>query len=121
MQTNYADTILNITLTGAVVRIDFGTVAPVTRPDGTQEVRSTPTQQLVMPLDGFVQAFGIQEQVIKKLLADGVLTAQPSGAAGVQASAVAPPPARAQQSAMFGDSGASPVRPSRRTLRKLVQ
>ena len=75
MQTNYADTILNITLTGAMVRIDLGTVVPVTNPDGTQEGRATQTQQLVMPLDGFVQSFGIQEQVIKKLLADGMLKA----------------------------------------------
>lgn len=73
MQTNYADTILNITLTGAMVRIDLGTVVPVTNADGTQEGRATQTQQLVMPLDGFVQSFGVQEQVIKKLLADGVL------------------------------------------------
>jgi hypothetical protein len=75
MQTNYADTILNITLTGAMVRIDLGTVVPVTNADGTQEGRATQTQQLVMPLDGFVQSFGVQERVIKKLLADGVLTA----------------------------------------------
>ena len=77
MQTNFADTILGINLTGPLVRIDLGTVAPVPGKDGKQELRATPTQQLVMPLEGFVRAFGMQESVIKKLIADGVLKAQP--------------------------------------------
>ena len=29
-------------------------------------------------MEGFVRAFGMQEQVIKKLIADGVLKAQPA-------------------------------------------
>ena len=29
-----------------------------------------------MPMEGFVRAFGMQEQAIKKLVADGVLKAQ---------------------------------------------
>ena len=78
MPTNFADTILNISLTGALVRIDFGTIVPVTNAAGAQEVRATQTQQLVMPLDGFVQSFGIQEQVIRKLLADGLVKANPA-------------------------------------------
>jgi hypothetical protein len=77
MQTNFADTILNISLTGPLVRIDLGTMTPLPGQDGKQELRATPTQQLVMPLDGFVRAFALQEQLIKKLIADGVLKAQP--------------------------------------------
>ena len=77
MQTHFADTILNITLTGPLVRIDLGTVLPVQK-DGKQEMQGTPTQQLVMPLDGFVRAFGIQEQVIRRLVADGVLKQTPN-------------------------------------------
>jgi hypothetical protein len=77
MQTTFADTILSINLTGPLVRIDLGTLAPVPGKDGKQELRATPTQQLVMPLEGFVRAFGMQESVIKKLLADGVLKASP--------------------------------------------
>lgn len=76
MQTNFADTILNITLSGSLVRIELGTIVPVPGKEGKQELRATPTQQLVMPLEGFVRAFGMQENVIKKLIADGVLKAQ---------------------------------------------
>lgn len=82
MQTNYADTILNINVTGSMVRIDLGTVVQVpAREDGQadrQELRATQTQQLVMPLDGFVSAFNMQEAMIKKMLDDGVLQKKPA-------------------------------------------
>jgi hypothetical protein len=78
MQTTFADTILNIAITGNLVRLDLGTITPVQMQDGKQELRATPTQQVVMPMEGFVRAFGMQEQVIKKLIADGVLKAQPA-------------------------------------------
>jgi hypothetical protein len=78
VQTHFADTLLNIALTGNLVRLDFGTVVPVPNAEGKQELRATATQQLVMPLEGFVRSFGMQEQLIKKLLADGVLKVQPS-------------------------------------------
>ncbi len=78
MQTTFADTILNIAITGNLVRLDLGTVYPVQTQDGKQELRATPTQQVVMPMEGFARAFGMQEQVIKKLIADGVLKAQPA-------------------------------------------
>ena len=78
MQTTFADTVLNIAITGNLVRLDLGTISPVQTQDGKQELRATPTQQVVMPMEGFVRAFGMQEQVIKKLIADGVLKAQPA-------------------------------------------
>ena len=77
MQTTFADTLLNIAITGNLIRLDLGTVVPALSRDGKQELRTTPTQQVVMPLDGFVRAFGMQEQVIRKLVADGVLKPQP--------------------------------------------
>ena len=77
MQTTFADTLLNIAITGNLIRLDLGTVVPALSRDGKQELRTTPTQQVVMPLDGFVRAFGMQEQVIRKLIADGVLKPQP--------------------------------------------
>lgn len=76
MQTTFADTILNISLTGPLVRIELGTIAQANNPEGKQELRATPTQHLVMPLEGFIRAFGLQENVIKKLIADGVLKPQ---------------------------------------------
>jgi hypothetical protein len=78
MQTNFADTILNVSITGNLVRLDLGTVVPTKTKGGKQELRATPTFQLVMPLEGFVRSFGMQEQVIKKLVADGVLKAEPT-------------------------------------------
>lgn len=81
MQTNFADTVLNLSVTGPLVRMDLGTLTPLTGADGKQELRATPTQQVVMPLEGFVRAFGMQERLVKKLLADGVLKPQPAEAA----------------------------------------
>ncbi|WP_298232042.1 hypothetical protein [uncultured Azohydromonas sp.] len=79
MQTNFADAIINITVTGPLVRLDLGTVLSQTK-DGKQELLATPTQQLVMPLDGFLRAFGMQKTVVDKLIADGVIKPQPSPA-----------------------------------------
>ena len=78
MQTNYADTILNIGVTGALVRIDLATVTPVNGEDGKQELRAVQTQQLVMPLDGFLKAFELQDGLIKKMLSEGMLKQQGS-------------------------------------------
>ena len=80
MQTNFVDTILNISVTGPLVRLELGTIAPIPNPESEQKIRATPTQTLVMPLEGFVRSFGMQESVVKKLLADGVLKAQPAEA-----------------------------------------
>jgi hypothetical protein len=80
MQTTFADTILNVVVTGNLVRFDFGTVTSAPGKEGTQEMRATPTIQMVMPIDGFIRAFGVQEQLIKKLVADGVLKPVPSQA-----------------------------------------
>ncbi|WP_028999372.1 hypothetical protein [Azohydromonas australica] len=79
MQTNFADAIINITVTGPLVRLDLGTVLSQSK-DGKQELVATPTQQLVMPLDGFLRAFGMQKTVVEKLIADGVIKAQPAPA-----------------------------------------
>lgn len=76
MQTYFADGLINIGLTGQLIRFEFGTALPVVNKEGKQEVRLTPTQQVVMPLEGFMRAFGAQEQVIKKLIADGVIKVQ---------------------------------------------
>jgi hypothetical protein len=68
----FSDTIVQVSLTGSLVRIELGTVAVVNK-DGKQEARLVPTQQLVMPLEGFVRGFGVQQQAVNKLIADGVL------------------------------------------------
>ncbi|MEF8747640.1 MAG: hypothetical protein V5B31_07365 [Candidatus Accumulibacter propinquus] len=83
MQTSFADAILNIAVTGPLVRIDFGTATAVTNAEGRQEVRLNPSQQVVMPMEGFVRAFDAQERLMKQLIADGVLKVQAPPSDGV--------------------------------------
>lgn len=74
MQTNYADAIINIAITpGNMVRIELGIVTPIATGEGKQGISLTPTQNVVMSIDGFVRSFGVQEQVMQKLLADGLI------------------------------------------------
>lgn len=76
MQTLFADHILNISVTGPLVRIDLGTNVTATDAEGKPALNTIRSQQLVMPLEGFLRAFALQEGVVKKLIADGVLKAQ---------------------------------------------
>lgn len=72
MQTNYADGIISIALVpGNLVRMELGTIAQVENGKENQEVALRPTQHLVMSIEGFVRSFGVQEQVMQKLLTDG--------------------------------------------------
>lgn len=80
MQTIFADTAVNISLTGSLIRIELGTVMPGPQKQGEDKPASklVPNAQLVMPLEGFLRAFGMQEQVVKKLIADGVIKQAPA-------------------------------------------
>jgi hypothetical protein len=78
MQTNFADTILNMSRTGGLVRIDLGTLTPVQNNEGKQELRAVVTQQLIMPLEGFIKSYEVQEGLIKKLVEEGVLKSRES-------------------------------------------
>lgn len=74
MQVLFADGITNISLTGmGLVRLEFGAMAPTAAQDGSPSMALSPTQHVVMPLDGFLRAFGAQEQVVKKLVNDGLV------------------------------------------------
>jgi hypothetical protein len=76
-QVIFADSIFNISVTGNLVRIDLGvTELGASNVDGKQEVRLVKSEQLVMPLDGFVRAVGIQDQIIRRLINDGVVKVQ---------------------------------------------
>lgn len=80
MQILFADGITNISLSGnGLVRLEFGAVAPAAKEDGNQQVTLNPTQQIVMPLEGFLRAFGTQEQVMKKLMDDGLVQRREEG------------------------------------------
>lgn len=74
----FADSIFNITVAGNLVRIDLG-VAELGAPnaEGKQEIKMVQSQQIVMPLDGFVRGVGIQEQIARQLIKDGAVKMQP--------------------------------------------
>jgi hypothetical protein len=72
----FADHIVNIAVTGPLVRIELGTLQ---RPAAEgQKPQLVPTQTLVMPLEGFVNSFGMLESVVKKLVDSGVIAKQPT-------------------------------------------
>jgi hypothetical protein len=78
----FADRLTEITVTGGLIRLEFGTLkTPV--PEG-QTQQFVASQTLVMPLEGFVDAFGTMEAMLKKLTQAGVLQFQaphqPTGA-----------------------------------------
>lgn len=71
----FADRILNISVTGPLVRLELATVQPP-RQQGEQPTL-VPAQTLVMPLEGFVASMGMLDGLMKKLLQDGVIKLNP--------------------------------------------
>ena len=68
----YADRILNISVTGTVARIEWGVLqAPAKDGEPPTLVRS---QTTVIPIDGFVNAFSLMDQTMKKLVGSGLLS-----------------------------------------------
>jgi hypothetical protein len=72
---SFADRIVNIAVTGPMIRIELGTLVLPTEEGATQKL--VPSQTLVMPLDGFLVSFGMLESVVRKLVADGVVKPRP--------------------------------------------
>ena len=65
------------------MRIELG-VAQMPDASG-QPPKITPTRTLVIPLDGFVNSFGMLEQMMKKLAESGIVTVRkPDAAAPVK-------------------------------------
>ena len=76
----FTDRIVNVAVTGAMVRIEFGVL---NRPESKDEaLQLEPSQVLVMPLEGFVNSFGMLDALMKKLVEDGVLRPRTENAAG---------------------------------------
>lgn len=71
----FADRMVNISLTNSLLRIELATLqAPAAEGEKPQ---LSPSQTLVMPLDGFLASFGMMDAMIKKLITEGVLKTQP--------------------------------------------
>lgn len=70
---HFFDTLVNVSVTGPLIRLDFAVAQAAKTEDGQDAVRLSNIEQLVMPLDGFVRAFGLQQQIIQQLINNGVL------------------------------------------------
>lgn len=70
----YADRVLNIAVTGNLIRLELGTLQTPT--EEGQKPQLVTTQTLVMPMDGFLPSFGMMDAIVKKLVADGVIKLQ---------------------------------------------
>jgi hypothetical protein len=68
----FADRLTNLQIAGNTVRLEFS-VLDLVPGNNQNEPKLNVSHVLVMPLEGFVQAFNGQDSVVKKLLADGVL------------------------------------------------
>ena len=75
----FADGISAVHVTGNLVRIDLMTVQPQLQSKDSQPVVEI-NQRIIMPLEGFVQSLGVQDNIVKQLIEGGVLKkdAQPS-------------------------------------------
>jgi hypothetical protein len=70
----YADRIINLAVTGPLVRLELGAMRLPAGEGQKPEMQAVET--LVMPLDGFLQSVGLIDAVVKKLVADGVIRPQ---------------------------------------------
>ena len=68
----FADGISAVHVTGNLVRIDLMTVQPNLKSDNGQPVVEV-NKRIIMPLEGFVQALGIQQNILQQLIEAGVL------------------------------------------------
>lgn len=76
----FVDGAVQVSLSGSRVRIDLGVL--MTFVGGNEEGEEdpstithslVPTHQVLMPLEGFVRAVAMQQQVIDQLITDGTL------------------------------------------------
>jgi hypothetical protein len=101
----FADTFNGIAVTGNLIRIDLATLAPDTGGQGNQP-RFESRQRLIMPIDGFLRAFALCEDVMKKLMVAGIVTQR-----GTE-TAVAAVPAAAPVAAVAEEQGPKPSSPN---------
>ena len=73
----FADRIGEITITGAVVRVDLMTYS-VTERDANNQPKLEFRQRIVMPVDGFLQSFGLMSQVMQQLEKRGAIRRTPT-------------------------------------------
>ena len=77
----FADGISAVHVTGDLVRIDLMTVQPQLKSKDGQPVVEV-NQRIIMPLEGFVQSLGVQDNIVKQLIEAGVLKKDEQPASG---------------------------------------
>ena len=71
----YADSASAIHVTGNMIRIDLMSLQPHLKGESGEPVFEL-SGRLILPLDGFIQAFQLQENIIKQLMNNGILVRQ---------------------------------------------
>lgn len=65
----FADRVVSISVHNGLVRLDLGVVAGNAKgKDDKPAVRLETTHQVVLPMEGFITAVGMQEKVVKELV-----------------------------------------------------
>ena len=77
IQERYADGIAAVHVTGNLVRIDFMSIQPQLNQSEGRPVYDV-KDRIIMPLEGFVQSLEVQQEIVQKLLENGVLKRTPS-------------------------------------------
>lgn len=85
----YADGVGNINVTGNIVRIDLMALQPQLKSENGKPVFTT-NQRIVMPLEGFVQALALQQNIVQQLIEAGVLKVNAPAAEVAATANVAP-------------------------------
>ena len=72
----YADKVSNIYVNGATVRIDFVSLNPALQDKEGNPVYNQ-AARVVIPLDGFIEAFALCQNVLGQLVDKGIITITP--------------------------------------------
>ncbi|TWH51618.1 hypothetical protein [Sporomusa sp. KB1] len=75
IQEIFADGISGIHITNNTIRVDLMTLQPHLKSENGQPVFNI-NHRLILPLEGFVQGFGLQQQILKQLADAGVIKKQ---------------------------------------------
>jgi hypothetical protein len=75
----FADGVGEITIIGTTIRIDLVSLSPDERDAAGNQLPAF-RQRVVMPLDGFMNAFELMERVAKELVRSGAVQRPPEGA-----------------------------------------
>ena len=82
MQDIFVDGINNIYITGNLVRIELANLEPQMKTEDGQPVYNV-KQRVVMPLDAFVSAFTLQNDIMQQLIQAGVVNFTPAQQSGL--------------------------------------